>query len=125
MKGILNVLAATAPGAAGPAPPGADDIAGAGFAPGSENGKPWPGLAPGNPNGPGEPGLPARPCKGPCNGPGIWPLASEFMKPGHPICIAMLATNPAMPGESPVFPDSCDAIEATVAPGFTSIGQMD
>jgi hypothetical protein len=47
------------------------------------------------------------------------------MTPGHSICIAILATNPAMFGESPVFPDSFDVIDARVAPGFTSDGQID
>ncbi|HEY0228977.1 MAG TPA: hypothetical protein VGC05_21835, partial [Mycobacterium sp.] len=56
---------------------------------------------------------------------GIFPLASEVMTPGHSICIAILATIPAMVGESPPFPDSFDVIDARVAPGLTSDGQID
>jgi hypothetical protein len=61
----------------------------------------------------------------PGNGKGIFPLATDAIMPGHSICIAILATIPAMPGERPGFPDNCDAIDASVAPGFTSIGQID
>ncbi|GKU36940.1 hypothetical protein NJB14197_11550 [Mycobacterium montefiorense] len=55
----------------------------------------------------------------------MFPWASDVITPGHCVCIAMLATIPAIVGESPVFPDSCDVIDARVAPGFTSDGQID
>ncbi|MDT5117316.1 MAG: hypothetical protein QOE30_3055, partial [Mycobacterium sp.] len=30
-----------------------------------------------------------------------------------------------MPGERPDFPENCDTTDASVAPGFTNIGQID
>src|ERR1700744_891922 len=39
--------------------------------------------------------------------------------------MAMVATIPTMPGESPEFPDSFDVIDARVAPGLTNDGQID
>jgi hypothetical protein len=55
----------------------------------------------------------------------MFPCASDVMTPGHSIWIAIPATIPAMFGGSPVFPESCEVIDAMVAPGFTSDGQMD
>ncbi|ORJ60058.1 hypothetical protein B5M45_14265 [Mycobacterium simiae] len=37
----------------------------------------------------------------------------------------MPATMLTMPGGRPELPDNCEAMDARVAPGFTSIGQID
>ena len=83
---------------------------------------PAPGIAGPTPGIPSPaPGMPPSAC----TGNGIFPWASDVITPGHSIWIAIPATIPAMFGGSPVFPESCEVIDAMVAPGFTSDGQMD